>query len=655
MNKTQLSNFENISKALRILSADVVENAKSGHPGMPLGFADVFSVLISEFLRYNPKDPSWNARDRLVFSAGHGSALLYSFLHLAGYDDYTIDQLKNFRKIGFITPGHPEFNINLGIETTTGPLGQGFANSVGMAIAQKKYEQEIGVLAEHKIYCIIGDGCLMEGITHEAASIAGHLKLNNLIALFDSNNISIDGNTSLTTSDDHVKKFEALGWNARIVDGHNYEEIYNAIKDSQASDKPVLIECKTKIGFGSGEKENSEKSHGSPLGSQALKHLREILNWQFDAFDIPKNIYDNFEKINIKNLDLYNKWKAEFKKLDEEKTSFYAYPRIDGIIDKISSISLNPYENNSSRKSSGKVLEAIAKSSKKVVFGSADLSESNCILNQYSKVITKNDFSGNFIHFGVRENAMAAIVNGIASQGFLCFCSSFLVFSDYMRPAIRLSAIMGLPVVYIMTHDSIGLGEDGCTHQPIEHLASFREMPNINVYRPCDMQEVMDCYVSILTNDNTPSIIALSRQNLQQFKFALSRREGVMKGAYLFDNPHNFIDVSIWATGSEMEIAFDVKEMLEKVNISACIISSPCLDVFEKQTQEYKNSLLSKGKIKVVIEAATSGKWHKYVGSDGIFFGLEEFGRSGPAEDVYSYFNLTSQFITNKIIERIGF
>lgn len=653
MDKTQLASFKKLSNNLRILSADMVENANSGHPGLPLGFADVFSVLVSNHLRFNNKNPEWVARDRLVLSAGHGSALLYSFLHFARFEGYDMDEIKNFRQIDSNTPGHPEFSKKHAIETTTGPLGQGFATSVGMAIAQKKYARKLGDSLNYRVYCIVGDGCLMEGISTEAASLAGHLNLDNLVVLFDSNNISIDGDTSLSTSEDYIKKFRALGFETFKCDGHNYTSINDKLEHAKNSAKPVFIEFKTIIGKFAGSKENSEKSHGSPLGNENIELLRKNLDWKKEPFHFDEEDYSEWNNVNSHKQEIYNLWKNEFDSINSEDKKFLDKISTDKMLDILSQISLTNYKTESTRKSSGKVLELLQKTNEKIICGSADLSESNSILNFFSKPITKDDFSGNFIHFGIRENAMAAIMNGLQIENFKCFCSTFLVFSDYMRPSIRLSALMNLPITYILTHDSVALGEDGPTHQPVEHLSSLRAMPNIKIYRPADNQEVVDSYNKIIEN-NCPSILALTRQNIDQFSFSLNRREGIYKGAYIFDKDDGDIDISLWTSGSELQIAEGVKKYLNNANFKVSIISVPCFEDFYEQNKDYQDKLLNLGKLKVALEAGSRMSWDRVIGNDGMFFGVNNrFGISGKGNEIFEYLNLTAPYISNRIIKKL--
>jgi transketolase len=654
MEKTQITSELEQSSALRILSADAVERANSGHPGLPLGFSDVFTVLCNKYLKYNPKDPVWHARDRLVLSAGHGSMLLYSFFHLSGYDGYDIEQIKNFRQVGYNTPGHPEYHPELGIETTTGPLGQGFANAVGMAIAQKKYHENLGSLMDYKIYVICGDGCLMEGISAEAASLAGHLGLDNIVVLFDDNQITIDGSTSLSTSDDHIAKFKSMGWDSYSADGHDYESIDDALAKSTKQTKPTLIAFRTKIGFGAGKKEGSESSHGAALGKESIEILRKNLNWQNEPFEIPTEIYSKWQNAWRYNEKEYLESKEKLAKISDKQQEFLKLPNIDFLKESIAIYNSKTNEPEATRVSAGKIIEILQKFSNKVIVGSADLSHSNSLYNKFSKPITKSDFSGNFIHFGVRENAMAAIMNGLATQGFLPICGTFLVFSDYMRPSMRLSALMKLQVIYIMTHDSIGVGEDGPTHQPIEHLVSLRAMPNLRVFRPCDMQEVEASMNRALSFKHSTSVLALSRQKLPQINITAAKFDKALKGAYVINSEYEKVDVSIWASGSEVEIAIAASKLLTKSGIKSAVISVPSIELFLEQDQEYINSLLSISSIKCAVEAASALGWERIIGNDGIFVGMDSFGASGTSSDLFSYFGITAPEIMRKILEKIN-
>ncbi|MGI4776337.1 MAG: transketolase [Janthinobacterium lividum] len=653
--------YLDLSNCIRVLTVDSVERAKSGHPGMPLGMADIMTILVFNFLKFNPNDSSWFGRDRLVLSNGHGSMLLYSFYYLAGYTDFNIEDLKNFRQLSSKTPGHPEHEIYSAIETTTGPLGQGFATSIGMAIASKKYKQYLGDITYNpKIYCIVGDGCLMEGISYESASLAGHLRLNNLIVLFDDNEISIDGNTNLTVSEDHIRKFTSLGWEVNSIDGHDFKQIDKALQEAQKSDKPYFIACRTQIAKGAPTKVNTPEAHGAPLGKNEIKLLKGKIHAKDEDFFIPQELLELWRLAWQRNKVLYREWQNEFEKLSVKDKIYINSSRI-GIESLISCKSEGKSE--ATRVSSGRIVEEILSSSDKVICGSADLSISNGLKNKKNKAINRDDFSGNFLHYGVRENAMAAIMNGLSLSGFVPIGGSFFVFSDYMKPSIRLSALMQLQVFYIMTHDSIGVGEDGPTHQPIEHLASFRALPNLLVMRPADFTETLECWRIALTNFNGPSMLVLTRQNVPQIRKKPSKDNLSSFGAYEIESEdfstdnHSqsiSIDVSIFASGSEVEVALDTAKILRASSIKVKIISVPCFELFFKQDKNYIKHILEGTKLKVAIEAACSFGWHSIIGNDGMFFGVEEFGKSAPKESLYEYFGITAKNIASRIRQRIS-
>ncbi|PCJ24196.1 MAG: transketolase [Rickettsiales bacterium] len=658
MNEKQNNLIDNLTNCIKILSVDAIESAKSGHPGMPLGFAQVMTVLATEFLKFQPKHPKWFNRDRLVLSAGHGSALLYSFLYLAGYQEFSLDDLKNFRQLHSKAAGHPERDMHDAIETTTGPLGQGMANAVGMAIAAKKYKAELGKeICDHKIYTIVGDGCLMEGISYEAASVAGHLKLDNLIILFDDNSISIDGKTNITVSEDHLKKFEAMGFNTTRIDGHDTTQIRAALAEAQNSDKPSFIACKTVIGKGALTKEGSEKSHGAPLGEDEIKHLKSQIPFAKGKFYIPEELKLAWEDTSRKSDKEYLAWQENFSKLSEDKKSYLPASVIN--IPDIES----PNKPEATRVSSGKIIEALMGQERKIICGSADLAGSNNLKNQWSRAISAQDFTGNTIHYGVRENAMGAIMNGLALSGFTPIGGTFFVFSDYMRPSIRLSALMGLPVIYVMTHDSIGVGEDGSTHQPIEHLASFRAMPNINIFRPACFTEVKECYEIALKSKSTPSMMGtpsmmvLTRQAVPRIRSGDSGSSvdsGNMssKGGYIISeaNDASNIDITIFASGSEVGLAIEVQEALELQGKSVRICSVPSMELLWAQGDDYLDDLRGNAGMIAAIEAASSLGWHRIIGSKGRFFGMDSFGASAPAKDLYKHFGLNADAIVNGLL-----
>jgi len=647
----------NLSNCIRFLSIDAVQRANSGHPGMPMGIADVATILFSEFLKFNPQDSNWLNRDRFVLSAGHGSMLMYSLLYLTGYDDITLDDIKNFRQLGSKCAGHPEFGHIEGIETTTGPLGQGIANSVGMAMGEKILKARVGEdVIDHKVYCIVGDGCLMEGISQEAISIAGNLNLNNLVVLWDDNSISIDGDTSLTTNENMRLRFEACNWNVIEIDGHNFDEIRGALTKAQTSDKPVMIACKTTIGFGSPAKAGTAGAHGSPLGEDEIKKVREGLNWPHAEFEIPSDLKNKWLESGQRSIGSYNSWKQEYNKLDSEKLENLERvlnkelpkdlkSKIDAFANKIIQEKLKL----ATRKSSANALELLCAELPEMIGGSADLTGSVLTKTSYAKAINANDFSGSYIHYGVREHAMGAIMNGLAlHSNFIPFAGTFLVFADYLKPAIRLSALMGQQVIYVFTHDSIGLGEDGPTHQPIEHVAMLRAIPNLNVFRPADSLETLKSYEIALNSKNTPSAIVLTRQGLPHVVRAEDKTEC---GAYIISEEEN-PDTIIYASGSEVETALDTKKILAKNNIKARIVSVPCFEIFDKQDKAYKAKILGERDVlKVAIEAGIGQGWHKFLNNvDYLFCGMSSFGASGKAEDLFKHFGINADDISQKII-----
>ena len=646
--------LKDLSNAIRFLSIDAVQKANSGHPGMPMGMADVATVLFKYYLRFNPKNPSWINRDRFILSAGHGSMLLYSLLYLTGYKKIKIQDIKNFRQLDSICAGHPEYEENSGIETTTGPLGQGLGNSVGMAIAQEILQKKFGNnIINNKTYVIASDGDLMEGISHESMSLAGHLNLKNLIVFFDNNKISIDGSTSLSVSDNYKKRFEGYGWFFQEINGHNYKQISNAIKKATRSKKPSIISCKTIIGFGSPNKSGKASSHGAPLGDDEIKLVRKKLGWKHEPFEIPEEIMHSWRQIGEKGEELEKKWNDILNKKDNqtkeefERLSKGEFPiNLDKLLgdEKLKFFQTKP--KMATRQCSSSVISAISNILPELIGGSADLSGSNNTKTENSKIINSKNFLGNYIHYGVREHAMGAAMNGIALYGGLIpFGGTFLIFSDYLKPSLRLSALMKLRVIYIFSHDSIGLGEDGPTHQPIEHLESLRAIPNLNVFRPADINETIECWEIALKSRNNPSAIALSRQKLPYISEHKSGENKCSKGAYILKKTSDNTDVSLIASGSEVEIALEAQEKLRDSNIDSRVISVPCYNLFDKQNQNYKNEVLGKDTFKISIEASSESGWKSVVGKDGITLGLSTFGKSAPYKDIYKLFNLTSDEI----------
>ena len=646
--------LKNLSNAIRFLSIDAVQKANSGHPGMPMGMADVATVLFKYYLQFNPKNPSWINRDRFILSAGHGSMLLYSLLYLTGYKKIKLDDIKNFRQLNSICAGHPEYEKDSGIETTTGPLGQGLTNSVGMAIAQEVLKKKFGSdLINNKTYVVASDGDLMEGISHEAMSLAGHLNLKNLIVFFDNNKISIDGPTSLSVSDNYKKRFESYGWSFQEINGHNYKQIFNAIKKAAKSKKPSIISCKTIIGFGSPNKSGKASSHGSPLGDDEIKLVRKKLKWKHEPFEIPEELMDSWREIGGKGEKLEEKWnnilgkkntkiKEEYERLIKGELPV----DLDKILrdEKLKFFQTKP--KMATRQCSSSVINSISDALPELIGGSADLSGSNNTKTEGSKVITSKNFSGNYIHYGVREHAMAGVMNGLALYGCLIpFGGTFLIFSDYLKPSMRLSALMKLRVIYIFSHDSIGLGEDGPTHQPIEQLEHLRSIPNLNVFRPADINETLECWEIALKSKSNPSAIALSRQKLPYVSEHSAGENMCSKGAYVLKKTSDNADISLIASGSEVEIALEAQEKLKGLSINSKVISVPCYDLFQNQTENYKDEILGKDTLKISIEASSQSGWKSLVGKDGVTLGLSTFGKSAPYKDIYKLFNLTSDEI----------
>ena len=637
-----------LANCIRFLSIDAVQKANSGHPGMPMGMADVATVLFKNFLRFNPKNPDWLNRDRFVLSAGHGSMLLYSLLYLTGYKSISINNIKKFRQLNSICAGHPEYHPKTGIETTTGPLGQGISNAVGFAIAEEILKNKLGKdLINHKTYVLAGDGCLMEGISHEAMSLAGHLKLKNLVMLFDNNSISIDGPTNLAVSDNFKKRFEGYGWDYISINGHNEKEIFKALKKVQKAKKPTVISCKTKIGYGSPNKSGKASSHGSPLGVDEIKLVRKALNWKTKPFDIPNKILNEWRKIGQRGEILEKKWN---KVLKRKKIKFNQTLKnnFTTVLKKEKENAIKEPKSLATRKCSEMTLNALTKQKNNLIGGSADLAGSNNTKTKNHKIIKPGDFTGDYIHYGVREHAMSGVMNGIALHSNLIpYGGTFLIFSDYCKPSIRLSALMKKRVIYVMTHDSIGLGEDGPTHQPIEQLSGLRAIPNLNVFRPADRIETIECWEHALKSSKTPSVLSLTRQNLNPVRKTYPNKNLCSLGAYEVLRTNKKINLTILASGSEVNLALEVSHKLAKDKIYSKVISMPCMELFELQSKSYKNKILKETKFKISIEAGSSDCWKKYIGDNGIAFGIDEFGKSAPYKDIYKYFGLESTNIKN--------
>ena len=655
--------FKDLANAIRFLSVDAVQKANSGHPGLPMGMADVATVLFKYYLRFNPKNPDWINRDRFVLSAGHGSMLLYSLLYLTGYKSISIKDIQNFRQLKSICAGHPEYKKKSGIETTTGPLGQGLSNAIGMAIAEEVMKKRFGSnLINHRTYVIASDGDFMEGISHEAMSLAGHLKLKNLVVFFDNNKVSIDGSTKLAVSDNYKKRFESYGWNFQEVNGHNEKQISKAIKKTLKSKKPSLISCKTIIGYGSPNKSGKASSHGAALGDEEVALVRKKLKWKYKPFEIPKEILSEWRKIGKRGDLQEKKWNVVYNKKSKKVKDEFSrvingkLPKnLDKIIDEEKRKFFDLKPNIASRQSSASILEAITKNLPELVGGSADLSGSNNTKTKYSTIIKPSNFKGNYIHYGVREHAMAGIMNGMALHGgILPYGGTFLIFLDYCKPALRLSAFMGLRVIYIFSHDSIGLGEDGPTHQPIEHLAHLRAIPNLNVFRPADTIETLECWEIALKSSTNPSVIALSRQKLPFVTETLTKKNMSNLGGYELKKTNLNPEVTLIASGSEVQIAIEALNKLQEININSKVISMPCQELFDKQSKEYKEKIIDKNSIKISIEAGSIYGWEKYVGPDGISLGIKSFGKSAPYKKIYEHFNLTSDNVVKLAKKMLG-
>ncbi len=655
-------NFNQLSNAIRFLSIDAVQKANSGHPGMPMGMADVATVLFKYHLRFNPKNPEWINRDRFILSAGHGSMLLYSLLHLTGYESVSIEDIKNFRQFNSICAGHPEYQKGTGIETTTGPLGQGLGNAVGMAIAEEIYRKKFGSnIINNKTYVIASDGDLMEGISHEAMSLAGHLKLKNLIVFFDNNKISIDGSTSLSVSDNYKKRFESYGWSFLEVNGHNEKQISKAITKASKSKKPTIISCKTIIGFGSPNKSGKASSHGSPLGDEEIALVRKKLKWNNQPFEVPQEILDEWRNIGNKGEQLEKKWletvNKKNPKIESELNGAKEKLEMNGLENLIRKEKDKYFESKPSlatRQCSMAAIEKISAFLPKLIGGSADLSGSNNTKTNNSKIINSKNFNGNYIHYGVREHGMAAVMNGLALYGgIIPYGGTFLIFSDYCKPSIRLSALMGLKVIYVFSHDSIGLGEDGPTHQPIEQLTGLRAIPNLNVFRPADINETFECWEIALKSENNPSAIALSRQKVPYINPSNSKENKCEKGAYVINLTSHESNVILIASGTEVELALKVQNKLKENNIHSKVVSMPCMELFDKQPEDYRKDILEENSLIITLEAGSVMSWQKYIKNKGSNLGIDKFGESAPYKEVYKHFKLSEEDITNFIQKKL--
>ena len=651
-----------MANAVRFLAIDAVEKAKSGHPGMPMGMADVATVLFSRFLKFDAGDPKWPDRDRFVLSAGHGSMLLYALLFLTGFEGVTLDELKSFRQWGSKTPGHPEYGHTPGVETTTGPLGQGVATAVGMALAERLLNGRFGnAFVDHFTYVIAGDGCLMEGLSHEAISLAGHLRLNKLIVLFDDNEISIDGSTALSCSDDQLARFRASGWSACRIDGHDPEAIAAAIEGARDNDRPSLIACRTVIGFGAPNRQGTEKAHGAPLGADEIAKARTALGWPYQPFQIPEGVIEQWRKIGARGQTSRLAWIERTRRLNAgQRSPFHdALNRklpcgygtaLTQILDRFGA----ERPGIATRQASQLVIDAIAEALPNLLGGSADLTHSNLTRAKQQKPVRPDFPEGDYVHYGVREHAMAAAMNGIALHGgFIPYGGTFLAFADYSRPAIRLAALMGIRVIHVMTHDSIGLGEDGPTHQPVEHLVSLRAIPNLLVFRPGDAVETAEAWDCALKAEASPSALCLSRQAVPAFRENAGDSNLVSRGAYVVVEPEGGRDVTLIATGSEVSIALEAARRLANRRVRAAVVSAPCFDLFRQQPREYQAEVLGNA-ARVGVEAAIEGDWMRWLGDSGEFVGMTSFGASAPAEVLYREFGITAEAVEEAALRCIS-
>ena len=653
---------QDMANAIRALSMDGVEAAKSGHPGMPMGMADAATALFSEHMSFDASQPYWPNRDRFILSAGHGSMLIYAYLYLTGYQDMTLDEIKNFRQWGAKTAGHPEYGHATGIETTTGPLGQGISKAVGFAMAERHKAALFGSdLVDHYTYVIAGDGCLMEGVSHEAASLAGHLKLGRIIVLFDDNGISIDGPTSLTVSEDTTARYEAYGWQVLSCDGHDQEAVSKAIAQAKDDERPTLIRCKTTIGYGAPTKKGTSGIHGAPLGADEIAGTREALQWPHAPFDIPQEILDAWRAVGAKGNAAASAWqdrldasgqKAEFEALESGNFDKQVNEAIAAYKEKLAA---EP-QKVATRVASQKAIEALLPHVPAMFGGSADLTGSNNTRVGEHAIFDADNHKGTYVHYGVREHGMAAAMNGIALHGGLVpFGGTFLVFTDYCRPSIRLSALMEKRVIYVMTHDSIGLGEDGPTHQPVEHVASLRAMPNVNVFRPADIVETAEAWQIAMTSHKTPSVLALSRQGLAQLRLGDEVAENKSaKGGYELRAASSTAKVTLLATGSEVSIADEARQMLEAEGIPTKLVSVPCLDILMQQDDAYIDALLGENAVQIAIEAGIGQGWSDLIGRKGTFIGMTGFGASAPAGTLYEKFGITAEAITAAAKAKLG-
>jgi transketolase len=660
---TSRAQHDRMANAIRALAMDAVEQAKSGHPGLPMGTADIATVLFSRFLKFDPADPAWPDRDRFVLSAGHGSMLIYAVLHLLGYP-VRIEEIKRFRQLGSITPGHPERGHTPGVETTTGPLGQGLANAVGMAIAERHLTACFGdSVVDHRTYVLASDGDLMEGVSHEAIALAGHLRLAKLVVLYDDNGISIDGPVALADSVDQVARFKAAGWQASHVDGHDPEAIAAAIAAAQGSDRPTMIACRTTIGFGAPTKAGSEKAHGSPLGGPEIEAARKTLGWSEPPFVVPADVRDAWRQAGVRSQGAHAAWKARVAALAPDvRAEFERRLRGDATQSRLAAtvrdlkqkLASSPQE-VATRRASEIALENLVPALPELIGGSADLTGSNNTRPKGMTTLSASDYSGRFIHYGVREHGMAAAMNGLALHGgVIPYSGTFLVFSDYCRPSLRLAALMGQRVIHVMTHDSIGLGEDGPTHQPVEHLAALRAIPNLLVFRPCDIVETVECWELAVETVSGPSVLALTRQNLPQLRAGFHAENRCAAGAYELVPAEDKAAVSLFASGSEVAIAIEARKLLAERGIAARVVSVPCVELFLAAPAERRATVVGAAPVRVAVEAAVRQGWDAIIGSDGAFVGMAGFGASAPYKDLYAHFGITAAAVANAASTKLG-
>jgi transketolase len=659
---TSSADHNQLANAIRALSMDAVQRANSGHPGAPMGMADMATVLFTRHLKFDAENPGWPDRDRFVLSNGHASMLLYSLLYLSGSPDMTLDELKKFRQLGSRTPGHPEYGHAAGVETTTGPLGQGIANAVGMALAERMMNARYGDnLVDHHTYVFAGDGCLMEGISHEAISLAGHLKLGRLIVLFDDNDISIDGSTDLSVSDDQLARFKASGWDVTRVDGHDPEAIDAAITAAKATDTPSLIACRTVIGYGAPSKQGTAATHGAPLGDEEIAATREALGWPHAPFEIPDDTLNAWRSAGARGATERAAWEARLAAVDEAQRAAFQTAvagelpaNFDAVVNAHKKKLSEEQPKIATRVSSQQALDALAPVVETMIGGSADLTGSNNTKAACMVPVSPDDFSGRYIYYGVREHGMAAAMNGMALHGgFIPYSGTFLTFTDYCRPSIRLSALMGLRVIYVMTHDSIGLGEDGPTHQPVEHVASLRAMPNVNVFRPADAVETAECWALAVQNETTPSVLALTRQGLPTVRTEHTDENRSARGAYVLREADGERAATILATGSEIELALQAREILQAEGTPTAVVSMPCWELFDAQDATYRDATLGEG-VRVAVEAGVTFGWSRYGVGEGNVVGMPGFGASAPAPEVYKHFGITADAVAERVRANIG-